>query len=145
MVNRNRKAKKDMSLNEIHDSFKKTFGMTAKEYEIAHPELKESPHTPTPWTLGLSENEWGERSIWANAVKGEPKTTVVGPLNQANAAFIVRAVNQHEFLVRENARLRATHQHIIDLIKEALKCMDVSCYVDARECLNEAIAKAERR
>ncbi len=57
-------------------------------------------HTPTPWVLGCSENEWGERSIWANKVNGEPKTMVVGPLNQANAAFIVRAVNAHDELVK---------------------------------------------
>ncbi len=82
----------------------------------------QTPHTPTPWKVGAYENEIGQQVYRVLSADGKlvaHSRGAGGPKSEshANAAFIVRAVNQHESLVRENAAMRLAHEELLKLIK----------------------------
>jgi hypothetical protein len=62
-----------------------------RDYEVVGGELKMSDHTKTPWhiagkaTIKMGQNDWIGTVNWRN--------------RDANAAFLVRAVNAHDALV----------------------------------------------
>lgn len=103
-------------LDEIHEELE-GFNVTDKPQ-----------HTPTPWRIrevkyGTSRTGVIEQMLGGNLYIGEIADNQTGPdVAIANAAFIVRAVNAHEELVRELKRCRlllAGHQDM-DKVDEAL-------------------------
>lgn len=70
-------------------------------------------HTPTPWKM----EQWGENHFAVVSDNDGQNHAVMqdiycyAPEKAANAAFIVRACNAHEALVRE---LQAMYDHMID-------------------------------
>lgn len=113
----------------------KTLGDMGKELEIK----TRTTHTPTPWSVGS----------FGTIISGRECTTDGGDLptgkliakvedwrnNQANAAFIVRAVNSHE--------------EFLQIAKDALSLVLLASYPNEQKDsqiikrIKEAIAKAE--
>ncbi len=116
-------------------------------------------HTPTPWKLGEEANAWKEREILAQPLKSEPWHHITQPMKATDAAFIVRAVNQHDGLVRENAAMRLAHEEMLEALKEAQKIISTAREYFPKSikntdrfnlentcaCIGTAIAKAEGR
>lgn len=107
-------------------------------------------HTPTPWTkseVEFEKDEWSKLYFQKQICigKGMDITAIVyGPDDQeeANAAFIVRAVNAHDALLRIVKELAEvpTIDETPGIAKGVFSEMDELIY-EARE----AIAKAEGR
>ncbi len=72
--------------------------------------MNETKHVPTPWRLGESyaTPEPAVRILSANGLLVAMARAAAGPMTWArdHAKIIVEAVNQHDQLVAENARLR---------------------------------------
>jgi len=99
-------------------------------------------HTPTPWKLGKAPD--GKTTIQATDEIGLHlfEQTFQGSIANANAAFIVRAVN--------------AHQELLDAAKEALEKLELIDQINFDETgeempspeteqLRQAIAKAEAK
>lgn len=81
----------------------------------------EQTHTPTPW---IKEAKWGD----LHGANGDPVMVYglglahVGtptPDSEANAAFIVRAVNAHDALTADNDRLKGVCDELVAALNVA--------------------------
>ena len=96
-------------------------------------EPKVLSHTPTPWRI---EREYGEIEI-TSELGQVARIESVSPSAQADAAFIVRAVNAHEELI-------ASIKDAIVSIENGAGLYAASGLKDALRLVDETIAKAER-
>lgn len=107
-------------------------------------------HTPTPWRIFI-KSPYSVHIESENAPESRlhiaKMDTYAGGKNpkflEADAAFIVRAVNSHEELLEAAKRMRMTLQGLIDE-----KRLDGNSFGYVQECLRQvdraqAIAKAE--
>jgi hypothetical protein len=75
--------------------------------------VKRSEHTPTPWVLEYPHNG-NVRIIASNGTDIATVDGFVGGLkNEANAAFIVRAVNSYEALTEQNQAMQKALEDIL--------------------------------
>jgi len=102
-------------------------------------------HTPTPWEYVNYDSRWlidSVNKVGSIAILNGGKDR----LATANAEFIVRAVNQHDQLVSENAAMRLAHEFMLGALKEAIEHTEVYDTNPALVTLfKQAIAKAEGR
>lgn len=108
--------------------------------------MTETAHTPLPWTFeaGVEDNEGEFYVCHAGTVCTE--TTVCNPHSEADARFIVQAVNSHHRLIEalEDARtsLSITRTNIMCEINRCADPRD-SRWEGVPEILKERIAKID--
>ena len=99
-------------------------------------------HTPTPWRMMKGKQPVYKRTIEGIATIGAPYKFHANEMSiseaQANAEFIVRAVNSHDELVEA---LKTMYGYFNDIvIHDDQKTSDFIL-----ECAREALAKAESK
>jgi hypothetical protein len=87
-------------------------------------------HTPTPWEVRTNYRAAHRGDIWS-ACKGFPSRPVASTVGQenaderaANAAFIVKAVNAHEQLVKALQQIALFDDTSGEVARAALKAAD---------------------
>lgn len=91
-----------------------------------------SKHTPTPWSYKATDEGFD-----INSGSGNPVAYVgSSPVDKANAAFIVEAVNSHDTLLRQRDELRL-------VLKRAEQYLeDIQCAPELLKDIGKAIANS---
>lgn len=94
-------------------------------------------HTDTPWRLITV----GETPMHFIRGKGD---LMVGKMNiEANAAFIVKAVNNHYWLLDELTAITAYAEHALKQFKDGNGSLDITLFNSLSKSAREAIKEAE--
>lgn len=106
--------------------------------------MKTTPHTPTPWKVQKARSLYATTPSWTVETEDGKNTPVSAILKETDAAFIVRAVNCHEEL------LKALQNCVLDLEREYITpdsdgytLAPDSVYWEKMKLYKQAIAKTE--
>lgn len=107
----------------------------------ANERLRTAHHTPLPWKAERGSHQTRDPQFWQCPVVhgGLRVANVAGTSKEeaeANAAFIVRAVNNHQRLINQ---LKACRNKLKDMMDDSEWCQPVGLL----DAIDQAIAKAE--